>query len=425
VLRTARVVLLQANPAAANPFDVVGLTARHAALGGAGAAAADDAAAVYYNPAGLVARRGAELSIGITGAYARLRHTGGIADPGGAQLALRLPLPLRGALADRLVIGLALHLLPGEVARVIAPAPDEPYYATYGDRMARIVVLPGAALRLGPIALGASVDVLAGLAGAIDSTEGATRALETRTDAQIDGIARAIAGVTWQVTPDLRLGAVYRQRFDLPVAVATTTRVADEPIDLDLRVRGQFAPHQLVVGAAFARPAFTAMIDLRYARWRDYAGPYAVVESRLPLVGEVPALAPPIPFDDTLGARAGLEWRLGPWTARGGYGFETSPVPAAQAGVTNLLDGPRHTIAAGAGRELGRWRVDAYVQLQHVAHRTLEKLVVGLDDPDDPFGSLKDEDLDTLGLQITNPGYPSIEGGGNVIAGGVTVEVAL
>lgn len=407
----------------ANPLEVVGLTSRHAGRAGANVAAVDDAAAVYYNPAGLVARPGAELSIGGVGARANLDGSGSLPDPFGVQLAVRVPLPLRGPAKDRVVIGMALHLLPSDIAHVVAPAPDQPYYAYYGDRMSRLVVMPGAAVRFGRLAVGASIDMLAGVDGQIVATEGATRAIDSRIDVQIPTVARVGAGATWQLTRCVRIAIAYRQRFEIPVETSVRTLVAGEPIDLDLAVSGQFTPHVVTVGGAWERGRHVVSLDARYARWSDYAGPYVRVESRLPLVGDVPALSPRVPFEDTFGARAGLESKLGRWTARGGYGFETSPSPAVQAGVTNLLDGPRHTFAAGGGRTFGRLRVDAHVQLELVGGRELVKEVDN-DNPD-PFKTLRDEDPMLDGVQITNPGFPSIRGGGHVLSAGLTVEVGL
>ncbi len=414
--------------ARANPFDVLGLTSRRAAQAGTGAAAADDASALYYNPAGLVTHPALELSIGTIGAYAHLRGAGRLPDPLGGQLALRAPLPLRGPLANRIVVGLALHLLPRDVVHVIAPGPDEGFYPYYGDRMSRIVVMPGAAVRFGRLSIGASVDVLAGLGGSISASEGATRAIDARVDERISTVMRGIVGATWQATPCLRVGAVFRQRFEVPFATAAQTMVAGEPIDLDLRAAGSFEPHQLVIGAAWSRGHLALSADARYARWSDYEGPYVAVDSVLPLVGDVPALEPHVPFADTIGVRAGGELRLGTsWIARAGYGFETSPVPATQTGVTNLLDGPRHTIAIGGGRELGHgMRIDVHLRIDALQSRTLDKKLDDGNGEYDPFTSLRDEDLDTPGLQITNPGFPNpLHGGGQVISGGVTLEAQL
>jgi hypothetical protein len=121
---------------------------------------------------------------------------------------------------------------------------------------------------------------------------------------------------------------------------------------------------------------------------------------------------------------------------RGGYGFETSPVPAHQPGVTNLLDGPHHTIGAGVGlvmtRKSGKHvRLDLHAQIQIVQARRMEKSVFATGEDGDSFDGLRDEVTDdandpaTQGAQISNPGYPRIDSGGQVLSGGMTMEIEL
>jgi long-chain fatty acid transport protein len=426
----ALAVLVAAAPAQANPIEVFGFTSRRAGQANVGVAAADDASALYYDPAGLVASRGGELIVGTLGAYSHLAINDSIAklsDKYGFQLAVRAPLPLGGALADRFTVGLALHLLPRNVARIISPAPDQAFYPYYGDRLSRVVVLPGAAVRLGGgLSLGAAVNVLANLNGSLYATEGATRAIDARVDERVQTIARVIAGVQWQLSPALRLGAVYRQRFEIPFSTTARTVLAGEPIDLDLRASGLFTPHQVAAGVHWTTDAFATSLDIGWAKWSGYPGPYVHVDSRLPLIGPVPGQAPHVPFKDTFSVRAGLESITDEGLVyRGGYGFESSAVPKTQTGVTNLLDGSKHTVAFGGGYVWKRLRVDAHVQFTLVSTRTLEKTAYDGTLPYDPYTSIRDENPMAGGTQTTNPGYPSIKSGGEVISAGITMSVPL
>ncbi|HEY5927023.1 MAG TPA: hypothetical protein VIV11_35290 [Kofleriaceae bacterium] len=423
-------VLVAGTPAYANPMDVFGLTSRRAGQANVGVAATDDASALYYDPAGLVARPGGELVLGTLAAYSHLAINTNIEklrDPVGFQLAIRAPLPLGGALKNRFSVGLAMHVLPRHVARIIAPPPDEPFYPYYGDRLSRLVVLPGAAARLGHgISIGAAVNVLAALGGSIYAAEGATRAIDARADASVPSVARVIAGVHWQQSPTLRFGLVYRQRFELPFETTTRTIVAGEPIDLDLRATSQFTPHQIATGVHWTSEAFAASLDIGWAKWSGYPGPHVQVESSLPLVGPVPGQPPRVPFNDAYTVRAGLESIATEGLVyRGGYGFESSAVPQNQTGVTNLLDGTKHTVALGGGYAFAKLRVDAHVQLQLVSTRTLRKTVYdGMGDYD-PYTSVRDEDSTAAGNQITNQGYPTLKSGGEMFSAGLTVSVPL
>jgi hypothetical protein len=79
-----------------------------------------------------------------------------------------------------------------------------------------------------------------------------------------------------------------------------------------------------------------------------------------------------------------------------------------------------------------RWlRVDVHAQAQLVQRRTLHKKVAAPGETPLPFDGLRDEVVDddsepsTLGVQVSNPGYPTIRSGGEVFSGGLTMELEL
>ncbi len=420
-----------------------GFGSRHAAQASAGSAAIDDFAAVYYNPAGLGAGTGKQLSIGVLGAVSNLKvekRRLPLTDPNGLVIGITAPAPLGGPLADRIRIGMGMYLLPGTVLRITARFPDEPFYPWYDNRLQRIVVMPGAGVKvIDGLWVGMALNFLAGLDGALIAGEGSTRELEARVDEKVPSVARIIAGALYQIIPSVRVGLTYRQRFELPFATRADTEVAGEPIDLDLRAAGQYTPNQITLGGALLDPRGHVALDLTWSNWSEYGGPFVVVESELPLVGPLAGSLPVVPYRDTIAVRLGGE--IAPSelvTLRGGYGFETSPIPAEQTGVTNLLDGPKHTIGLGLGlgwkRANGkRVRLDVHVQAQLVGARTTRKAVFDPDSGDayDPWTALRDEVEDdagapeTEGAQISNPGYPGLQSGGQVFSGGLTLEVEL
>jgi len=433
------VVAMGARGAVANPVEIFGFGSRHAAHAGAGVASVDDMAATWMNPAGLAAGRRMIL-VGGLGSVSNLtindRRTS-LGAPAGGLFGVTLPAPLGGPLAGRIGLGVGMYVLPDTIARIAARFPDEPFYPYYQGRAERYVIVPGLGVRVTDrIAVGLAANFLAGLGGGIEAGEGATRALEARVDETVPSVARLILGATWAVRDDLRLGLVARQRFEVPFQTLAQTEVAGEPIDLDLSANGQFAPHQAVLGATWHPVGGALHLDVGYARWSTYPGPFVAVKSALPLVGPLAAELPSVPWRDTVAIRLGGDVALGEHlTARGGYGFETSPVPAAQPGTTNLLDGPKHTIGAGVGiawTQGGRpIVVELHAQAQLVGARTLRKTILGEGDGGGSFDGLRDEVVDdpnqpaTQGAQISNPGYPTIDSGGQVFSGGLTLEVGL
>jgi hypothetical protein len=70
-----------------------------------------------------------------------------------------------------------------------------------------------------------------------------------------------------------------------------------------------------------------------------------------------------------------------------------------------------------------------HFQTHLLGKRTLTKTIYDGADDYDPFTSLRDEieddngDPTTLGVQVSNPGYPEIRSSGQVFSGGLTAEV--
>jgi hypothetical protein len=326
------------------------------------------------------------------------------------------------------------------VVRVIAHAPAEPFYPLYDNRTQRLVVLPALAVRLWRgLSAGIGFNYLAGLDGNVAAAEGATRALEARVDEQIRSVLAVNLGVRWQLRPELALALVYRQAFAVPFRTVANNRVSGEPIDLDVDAQGLYTPHTVVAGVAWqARPSLMLSLDVGWQHFTDWRGPYVTVSSELPLVGAIAAAPPRLSWSDTGVVRAGADWTAmarGNVSVhlRGGYGFESSPIPQSQPGVTNLLDGHKHHLALGAGGEV-RWgqsalRLDVHGQLSILQPVTLVKKIAPAGEKPDPASALSDEIADdpqrpsTLGTQISNPGYPSISSGGFVWALGFTLTV--
>jgi long-subunit fatty acid transport protein len=432
--------------AAANPAEVFGFGSRAAGRAGAVVATSDDFAAGHYNPAGFAWAPGRRLSFGAASAISNLTiqdRRVAIEEPTGMVVGVTLPAPLGGPLANRLYLGLGLWLPPRSAAHVIARLPDEPFFPWYDNRTQRILVLPGAAVKItDQLAVGAAVNFAATLDGQVLASEGATRALEARIDEEVPSVARINAGVAWRPWRGLAIGGSFRQKFSIPFATVARTNVAGEPIDVDIAADGLFTPTTVTIGGGWRTAQWEAAAEGAWSDWSAYPGPYVRVNSALPLVGPLAGRLPAVPFRDTVAVRAGGEVRFGAadqvgWALRGGWGLETSPVPKRQPGVTNLMDGYKNLVAAGAGvrwpRALGGkpLRIDVHVMAQLVARRTLRKEVFDGADAYDPFTSLRDEvvddagDPDSLGVQVSNPGFPTIRSGGQVFSGGVTVGVDL
>ncbi len=381
---------LIAGGAAASEADLFGLGSEESALAGASAARVHDFSAGFYDPAGLTLARRPEASFGVVGFGSALPLPGGrtfhMSDRVGILVGAATPIPFSGVLADRLFIGIALHLLPDSIVRVIAHTPDQPFYPLYDNRTQRLIILPALAAKLPHgVSVGIAFNYLAGLGGRVAATEGATRALEARVDEQIYSVLAVNAGVRWQVRPRWALALVYRQAFGVPFRTVARNDVAGQPIDLDVDAEELYTPHTVVAGVAYRRARLVLSLDVAWLHWSGWRGPYVAVTSDLPLVGAIATQPPAVAFADGATVRGGVDWTAlvaGAWAlaVRGGYAFESSPVPSGQT-ATQLLGGHAHHLTIGFGARValfgGEVRFDAHGALQIVQGSTVPLGSVG------------------------------------------------
>ncbi|HEY2749181.1 MAG TPA: hypothetical protein VGL86_31405 [Polyangia bacterium] len=380
-----------ATKAAASEPEVFGLGSEESAVAGASAARVHDFSAAYYDPAGLTLAHRPEASFGVVGFGSALPLPGGgtfhMSDRVGLLVGAATPVPFTGVLADRIYLGIALHMLPDAIVRVIAHTPDQAFYPLYDNRTQRLVVLPAVAVRVWRgLSVGLGFNYLAGLGGNVSATEGATRALEARVDEQIYSHLAVNAGVRWQLRPRLALALVYRQAFGVPISTVANNLVAGQPIDLDVAAEELYTPHTLVAGVAWrARPRLMLSLDVAWLHWSGWNGPYVTVTSELPFVGAIDVQPPRVGFVDGASIRAGIDWTAlirGAWAAslRGGYAFVGSPLPATQT-ATDLLGGDQHHLTIGAGARVavlgGELRIDGHGELQIVQGSTVPLGKVG------------------------------------------------
>jgi long-chain fatty acid transport protein len=388
VLCAQLLLLFSPRPAAASVGDVFGFGSRASSLAGAGSALVDGFEATYYNPARLSGPP--RFSAGFLAGTSFLSANGErqpIEDALGFLLGASSPIPLGGALRDRIHVGIGLFLLPDQIVREIGRPPAQPAFPLFDNRTQRVVVLPAISVHVHPrLSVGIGANVLASLGGRAVLQTGSTRAIDARVDEDLLTTFAFNAGVSLQPTPRWTLALTIRDEFSLPFFTNTTTSVSGSQIDLNVRARVLFEPTTVVLGTAHQiTPTLTLAGDLAFKRWSHFPGSFVEVSAKLPLpVGPAPEvpLAPALPavhFRDIFAVHAGAEWRALERPSyhidlRGGYAFEPSPVPP-QSGVTNLVDGEKHTVAAGAGFSFGSFSVDVHLLWQIVANTRVDKLV--------------------------------------------------
>ena len=428
--------LVVALPASAHEPDSYGLGSRASAMGGAVAGDVRDFSAGYYNPAGLVAARGTELSLGYVAAQNHLALDGqssGVPSVHGLVGGLVAPGVLFGV---PFAFGIALHLPDTGLSRIRARKQEVPRWELYDDRSAILFLAVNLAIR--PVKwldLGGGVAFLAAtrgrfeISGTADVLAPYQSKLRHEVDADLTSIRYPQAGARVTLGDLGALGVVYRGqsrlKLELDAHLGGTVDFAglDVPLTYDLEARtvAAFLPQQVVVGASFQKVEnLRVNVDLTWLNWAAYESPTALTKAHLAATVPAganltlpkdpkPTVIVPLAFENRVVPRVGVEYVIpvaGRERAvrgeakprclleiplRAGYVYEATPVPA-QRGVTNFVDADRHTVTGGFGVVLnapfaampGTLRFDA-----HLAGSVLPERAVVKDNPADFVGSYR------------------------------------
>jgi long-chain fatty acid transport protein len=373
-----------AGSARANPIDAFGYGSRAAAMGGAATAASEDSSANYYNPAGLVAGHDLRIDIGYRYAQPLLRMNGrdtGVDASRGFLIGIVAP----GRIGPfRFAFGASLWLPDQRLTRVRSLPFDQPRFVMFDNRPQRLYLAANLAIQIVPgLYVGGGLTFMSRTAGelflkgSVAVSDPDASSLVSKIDVDLQAVRYPQAGILWQPTPWLSVGASYRHSFVLNLdqqfridgnignpglpPVVMNGYLAVHSISSDL-----FQPWQLTAGGALRlKRTLLITFDVTYARWSEFPVPAANLTLGLDIgvYNDQVHLPPPRSypasnFHDIVIPRAGVEWRA--WQLskvaidlRGGYSYEPTPVPE-QIGESNFADSDKHTFSVGAGVELSR-----------------------------------------------------------------------
>jgi long-subunit fatty acid transport protein len=408
-----------ANARAWDASELTGFTARGTALADALTAAADDATAPFYNPAGTALARDPQVALGWS--YARLaakldHQDARLLDPHGATLSIVLPRHFGDLTAS---FGLGLYLPDQFIARIQLVPQSEPHFGLLDNNAHRVMANAMVGLRWRSLALGAGASMLVDAAGRGITFDVGLAGGEKVGQAALDyGLPIRVAplvGLLVSPSDRVRVGLSYRGELDLRLALdilanVDVAGVVTGDAIIALRAVNFFTPAKLALGGRVLLTDSLALhADLVYFRWSAMNGGTPDLQVAVSLGVSPPLVSahfPPDAYKDTLSERVGLEYtrRLGQRTGlhvRGGLAYEPSPVPD-QRGLTSVADNDRFVIGLGAGVDVidrsGILRrplsLDAGFQYQHLLERTTLKADTAL-----------------------GPGFTS---GGDIVALGVT-----
>jgi long-subunit fatty acid transport protein len=369
--------------ASASPELDFGFGARSQALAGAGTAIADDAAAVFQNPAGLARAQGVTVNFGYAFVNYALENNGApaaIPDVNALDGGLVVPGSIRGV---PVAFGFSIAMPDGRLSRLREAVPSEPYWPL-DDAGPRLVdVGTGFAARpLPELVIGAGIGFVASLRGDFGVYGNAVAAdgngaeyssnLRHAVDADLTGSRFPLLGVGFLPNDDLSFGLAYRGaaivEHRIQATLTGTLQIQDNVVPVRYAYQSHsdvaYMPAALTLGASYRiRSAWLVTAELAWEHYEPFRSPYTQTSSSvtlppelgLEIPGTVPIPVPPARFHDRIVPRIGVEPRIElkrslELRLRAGYAYERSPVPEQQSG-TRFFDLDRHVIAGGAGLE--------------------------------------------------------------------------
>jgi long-chain fatty acid transport protein len=413
--------------------DLFGFGARGVSMGNAITGSAAGFEAVWYNPAGMAYDQELTFSFGYQHGVLDLEVNG---EPWDALktpalvFGFGIPLPLGGALADRLTLGMGFVMPTTSILIADTKAPGDLTYVLVENRAQTVSIMGGVALRIfDQLSIGWSLLALAELDGAIDVAPNDAGQLGSQARDQLVTDYSNAVGVTIRPLPErLGFGAVWREESIANYALPISVDLGDSfPIPvpvLDISGTAQYDPAQ-ISGSAWGRPVPWLHLEVGFThkRWSRFVNP--IVYTAVP--DEFPEQPKP-GFSDTVVWRIGVEgilahreWDLRP---RAGFSFEPSPSPE-QRGLHNYLDSDRAIPSLGFGFRRGVLTVDAAWQMHLLSNRSHTK--AGCVENDEGGLDIPAEE----GMRVpptypgTNPGCPDVNHGGTIQLMNVQLGVAF
>jgi long-chain fatty acid transport protein len=359
VKKLSAVLLLAASTASAGGLARTnGISARGTGMGGAWAAWADDASAVYFNPAAMDAAD-SEVDVGgefVTAprSYTPIDATG---TSGAAQkTTISSPVPSLGVIThfnngddipSRVTFGAGIwNTFGGSVSYKPTGNP-----AIDASEDVALEANAGLSLRVSDrLALGATFRLGLGLF----STDATMNPFDAHLSANGLGVGAGV-GALFRPTQDVRIGVAWRSPMHITTEGNGTVNFTGTPAPQQVR-HTQNWPQTASLGIGWrAAPAVKLAAQVDWAQWSQLQQ----------IVVEFPASPGNNQtyredWKDTWTVRAGGEYSLGTVAVRAGAYVDTSAVPDRSI-ERQYYDLQKYGVSAGAGTAISGWRIDAAV----------------------------------------------------------------
>jgi long-subunit fatty acid transport protein len=343
-------------------------------LGGAYTAAANDAASLIYNPAGLPRADGSLVNLSFHFSFPNLSadmpdgSDAGIEEPRDEGYGLHLAWSPTTLLDGHLGLGFSVLLPHRKALRFEVHRFEDPYFVLYENSIDLLQIRAGVAYDLFDIvSIGASAMLLAGLNGQVtliapfqnEDEVDDTKVTVLEVQAVLPNRTFFNAGIQVYPVKGLTLGLAFHQETFVPIELPI-----DFTIDIlgimpqtvaNLDVKVKYTPHQLVFGAAYQiLDNLLVSTDLAFALYAKYQLPSGLVDLERAFSDDIVLLPPRAPRTSLRNVwipRVGVEWSpVETLALRLGYYFFRSFIRSIDAPA---FDSDKHSVNVGLSYALG------------------------------------------------------------------------
>lgn len=334
-------------------------------------AQADDASAVWYNPAAMTRLDGTRMAAGIVPIYPSFKHETVIGTVDAIERTVHLPFMLyvTHKMSDAVSFGFGINN-PFGLETNWRPLSSTAFVATL-SQVKTVNFNPAVALKLSDkLSFGMGVDYLM-----LDATL-SSMLLALTGDG--DGWG-ANASVLYAATDKLNLGIAYRSKVKVDID-GTASGILPAATSITL-------PDEYKFGASYkTSDTLTLNIEADWTNWSTFD----TLNVQLPTM----MLIVPHFWQDTWCYRFGGQYKLSEqWKLRAGYLYDTNPV-REEYFETRVPDSDRQGLSIGTGYTSGKITVDASYMYIHFNKRTItSSLADDIAASQDPTGTATSFDL--------------------------------
>lgn len=336
---------------------------------------ADDASAVWYNPAGMTQLSGTQVMAGVIAIYPAITHENNTVNPGTTDVSdreIHLPIHLYAThkTNDQLSFGIGVNN-PFGLATDWDPANSSTKYVATFSKVVTTEVNPNVAYKVSDrLSIGAGIAYVQ-LRATLEKT--ALGGHNFRLSGDGDGWGLN-AAVHYKVTDAINAGISYRSR--IKVDIDGTAGLSGGPAAQSASAATSLTlPDLIQVGVSYkASEALTLNADIDITMWSTYDR--IVVESNNSLFNATDEKD----WKDVWCLRIGGQYRLSDqWKIKAGYLYDKNPVKEERF-ETRIPDSDRHGISIGIGYTAGKFSIDAAYLYLRFNNRTISNSLADNDD---------------------------------------------